>query len=128
MRSKSKACGAVLIVLAVSAALSGCATLGGGRSKDTPRTIGDVLGKDGANSKSGHPNGSGLRDVGEIVVSGVKIKNTKFDYPVVANSRVEHWVDYFTGRGRNYFEKYLDRSEFFVPYITPILKQNGMPE
>src|SRR6185312_16022487 len=27
-----------------------------------------------------------------------------------------------------HFEKYLERSEFFIPYIQPLLKQNGMPE
>lgn len=65
---------------------------------------------------------------GEMVVQGVKLENTDFDYPVTINSRVEFWVDYFTGRGRKHFVKYLERSELFVPYIRPILKQNGMPE
>jgi hypothetical protein len=65
---------------------------------------------------------------GEIVVQGVKLKNTKFDYPIAINSRVEYWIDYFCGRGRPYFQKYLERSEFFIPYIVPILKQNGVPE
>lgn len=62
------------------------------------------------------------------VVNGVKLEVTDFDYPVTINSRVEYWVDYFTGRGRGHFERYLERAELFVPYITPILRQNGMPE
>ncbi len=65
---------------------------------------------------------------GEIVINGIKLENTDFDYPITVNSRVEFWVDYFTGRGRGHFEKYLERSELFIPYIQPILRQNGLPE
>lgn len=63
-----------------------------------------------------------------MVVMGIKLKNTDFDYPVVVNTMVENWVEYFTGRGRAYFELYLQRSEAFVPFIAPILKENGLPE
>ncbi len=65
---------------------------------------------------------------GDITIQGVTLKNTQFDFPVTINSRVEYWVDYFTGRGRKHFTRYLERSEFFIPYIAPLLKQNGMPE
>ncbi|MBI3535190.1 MAG: transglycosylase SLT domain-containing protein, partial [Deltaproteobacteria bacterium] len=41
---------------------------------------------------------------------------------------VEFWVDYFTDRGRMHFEKYLERSNQFIPYMTPILKEKGMPQ
>ncbi len=69
-----------------------------------------------------------MTDHGEIIVRGVRLKNTHFDYPVTVNSRVEHWIDYFTGKGRKHFDRYLQRSEFFIPYIAPLLKQNGLPE
>jgi hypothetical protein len=65
---------------------------------------------------------------GEIVIRGVRLQNTSFDYPITINSRVEYWVDYFTGRGRKHFARYLERSELFIPYIVPLLRQNGMPE
>lgn len=68
--------------------------------------------------------GSGSTD---MVVLGVKLKNTSFDYPVVVNPMVEEWVEYFTGRGRPHFERYLERSEHFIPYILPILKEKGLP-
>ena len=68
-----------------------------------------------------------MRDQGEIEVHGIKLKNTKFDLPITINSRVEYWVDYFTGKGRPLFERYLERSEYFIPYMRPLLKQNGMP-
>lgn len=63
-----------------------------------------------------------------IAIRGIVLKNTKFDIPITVNSRVESWVDYFCNRGRPHFQKYLDRSKFFIPYIVPLLKQNGLPE
>jgi hypothetical protein len=64
----------------------------------------------------------------EMVVLGVKLENTQFDFPVEINSRVEYWVNYFTGKGRGHFERYLERSEFFIPYIRPLLRAHNMPE
>jgi len=64
----------------------------------------------------------------EIHVRGMKLANTDFDIPITINSRVEFWIDYFQTRGRVHFEKYLERSEHFVPYIVPLLKQHGLPE
>ena len=97
----------------------------------TPRSIEQVLTqnievKDG--KAKADVNGQDVQATGEITIRGVKLKNTKFDIPITINSRVENWVDYFTGKGRPHFEKYLARSEFFIPYIQPLLKQNGMPE
>jgi len=64
----------------------------------------------------------------EIWVRGVQLENTQFDYPMTINSRVLQWVDYFTGRGRKHFERYLERSEHFIPFIRPILREHGVPE
>lgn len=65
--------------------------------------------------------------VSEMTIAGVRLENVDFDLPVVSNPQVEKWVDYFTGRGRKLFERYLDRAEVFIPYIESILQQNGMP-
>jgi LysM repeat protein len=115
--------------------LSGCATMrapsasGGDANPPAPKTLGEVLSQDLGSSKEDGPSKSiAVTSSGDIVVEGVKLKNTHFDIPITINSRVEYWVDYFTGRGRKYFTKYLERSEFFVPYIAPLLKQNGLPE
>ena len=75
-----------------------------------------------------HPLRARALPTGEIYIAGVKLKNTQFSFPVSINSRVEYWVDYFTHRGRPYFQKYLDRSEYFIPYIIPLLKQHQLPE
>lgn len=121
--------------------LSGCATLHSHSAttdaqNHDPKTLNEVLSQDISGVQGGKGGGESgapaktvaVADNGDIIVSGVKLKNTKFDIPITINSRVEYWIDYFTGRGRNYFTKYLERSEFFIPYISPLLKQNGLPE
>ena len=79
-------------------------------------------------SKGSLGSGSENENGPEIWVRGVKLENTQFDYPVTINSRVLQWVDYFTGRGRKHFERYLERSELFIPFIQPILREHGVPE
>lgn len=64
----------------------------------------------------------------EIVYRGMKIENTVFDIPVEMNRPVEKWIDYFTGRGRDRFAHYLERSEYFIPFLKPILKNAKAPE
>jgi hypothetical protein len=59
---------------------------------------------------------------------GKKIKNTSFDLPVEMNKAVEKWIDYFTGKGRGHFQKYLERSEYFIPFLRPILRNAKAPE
>jgi len=59
---------------------------------------------------------------------GTKLTNANFDLPVEMNPAVEKWIDYFTGRGRDRFEKYLERSEYFIPFIQPILRSSKAPE
>lgn len=117
--------------LVVAAAFSaGCATTSSRSARPETaqdlRSLHDVLVQDVNDPRiSG---GSRSTDHGELVLKGVRLKNTHFDIPVTINSRVEQWVDYFTGKGRPHFTRYLERSEYFIPYIAPLLKQNGMPE
>jgi LysM repeat protein len=119
--------------VAFSIGLAGCATTKPGsinlqaeRDARSPKTLGEVLSQDVNGDAPAKTISVG--ENGDIVVQGVKLKNTQFDFPITINSRVEYWVDYFTGRGRKHFSRYLERSEFFIPYIAPLLKQSGMPE
>ena len=64
----------------------------------------------------------------EIIYRDKVIQNSTFDLPVEMNRAVEKWIDYFTGKGRDRFEKYLERSEYFIPFIRPILKNAKAPE
>lgn len=51
-----------------------------------------------------------------------------FDFPIVVNDRVQAWLDYFQGRGRPYFTRYLERSGKYVPMMKKILREHGLPE
>jgi hypothetical protein len=114
--------------------VSGCASVHprpDGKAAAEPTTLGQVLSQDlsGTHRSGDAPAKTvAVSDHGEITVAGVKLKHTQFDIPITINSRVEYWIDYFTGRGRGHFTRYLERSEYFIPYIAPLLKQNGMPE
>lgn len=57
----------------------------------------------------------------------LKLKNTHFDIPVVWNPEVSKWVNYFTGRGREWFTKYAMRGGRYAPVLSKILNDNGMP-
>jgi membrane-bound lytic murein transglycosylase D len=50
------------------------------------------------------------------------------DIPLVMNDRVQDWIDYFQGRGRSHFERYLARSAKYIPMIRRVLKQHGLPQ
>lgn len=65
---------------------------------------------------------------GELYYKGMKLENTTFDLPVEMNAAVEKWIAYFNGKGRKHFERYLERSEIFIPFIRPILKNARAPE
>jgi len=51
-----------------------------------------------------------------------------YDIPMAFNDTVEQWVDFFTGRGRVYFKRWLMRSTRFIPIYRDIIKQYGIPQ
>lgn len=53
--------------------------------------------------------------------------NSRYDFPIIVNSRVEGWIDYFTGKGRTHMERYLERSSRYLPRMKDILKKSGLP-
>lgn len=49
-------------------------------------------------------------------------------FPLVYNEFVQVWINYFTGRGRSTFEKWLMRSTRYIPMMKQVLKEEGVPE
>jgi membrane-bound lytic murein transglycosylase D len=45
----------------------------------------------------------------------------------VDNRRVQKWVDFYTGRGRATFEKWLKRSGLYMEWMKGILRSEGLP-
>lgn len=72
-------------------------------------SLGDVI-------QGGEPNTQSLYD------------DSRYDFPIVVNSKVEGWIDYFTGKGRSHMERYLERSSRYLPRMREIFKQAGLPE
>ena len=61
-------------------------------------------------------------------IAGVRLDVTEFDIPMASNARVEFWVKYFSGRGRDVFAQYIERLGKMAPMILPKLRNAGMPE
>ena len=50
------------------------------------------------------------------------------DIPLEINPVVEQWVEYFTARGRKYMELWLSRSGKYLPMMSRIFKEEGVPQ
>lgn len=50
------------------------------------------------------------------------------DIPLTMNSKVEYFINFFQVNGRNWFAKWLSRSERYIPMMRSVLKKNGLPE
>jgi hypothetical protein len=51
-----------------------------------------------------------------------------FDIPIADDPRVEEWIQYLTGRGREWSVKWLARSTRYVPIFWEVLEKNGVPK
>jgi len=51
-----------------------------------------------------------------------------FDYPLVINDKVQRWMEYFLGRGRKHYVRYLGRKPRFEPMISAALAEAGLPQ
>lgn len=52
----------------------------------------------------------------------------KFDIPIVFNDAVKYYMVWFTTEKRKVFGNWLRRARRYVPVITEILKEHGLPE
>lgn len=50
----------------------------------------------------------------------------EIDLPL--NSKVQKWLDYFTGRGRKHMHRYLSRSSRYIPMMKGVFRERGMPD
>jgi LysM repeat protein len=81
-----------------------------------PRSIDDII-----YDNLEHRAGTGIRYTTSLNTS------KRFDIPFEYNSWVEKWVDYFTGKGRKHFARYLARLGRFMPYIHAVTDHYGVP-
>ena len=57
----------------------------------------------------------------------LNLSNNYFDIPVLYNQATKKWIKYFTGRGREHFERYAKRSGRYAPVLSKILNDQGLP-
>ncbi len=50
------------------------------------------------------------------------------EMPLVINSYVEQWIDYFTGRGRDHMQLWLQRSGRYFPMMQKVFEKEGLPK
>jgi membrane-bound lytic murein transglycosylase D len=55
------------------------------------------------------------------------LTNLNFDIPVVYNDSVKMWIKYFTGRGQSHLKNYIKRAGRYVPMMSQILQEFGLP-
>lgn len=55
------------------------------------------------------------------------VPDSENEIPVVLNERVMHYMVYFQNQGRRSFSIWLERSGKFIPLMSTILAQRGMP-
>ncbi len=73
----------------------------------------------------------GLQGVGFpdslVPATGTHLPTLQADLLKVQHGKVDRWVDYFTGRGRRYFQIWLDRKAQLDSLITTRLAAHGLP-
>ncbi|APG26476.1 hypothetical protein A7E78_00490 [Syntrophotalea acetylenivorans] len=60
---------------------------------------------------------------GETVVE----EAVSFDLPMVENAKVRHFVNYYTGRGRHGFRRWLERSGRYLPMMREVFAELDLP-
>jgi membrane-bound lytic murein transglycosylase D len=63
-----------------------------------------------------------------VAVPDVIEEEQQMMIPLVLNKKVENAIQYFQGRGRRVFTKWLQRSGWYKDLIIPILQEEGIPE
>ncbi len=50
------------------------------------------------------------------------------DFPLTVNRYVERYIEYYTGRGRRYFQSWLERTGKYFPMMAKIFKEEKVPQ
>jgi len=63
-----------------------------------------------------------------VTIQDVIEDEQQLTIPLVLNKKVENAIQYFQGRGRRVFTRWLQRTGWYKDLIIPILKEEGVPE
>ena len=62
-----------------------------------------------------------------VPATGTQLPSLQADLLKVQHSKVDRWIDYFTGRGRKHFQVWLDRKAEVDSLVGAILVDEGLP-
>lgn len=68
------------------------------------------------------------QDLDKAVERPPEGRRLEFSKSVIENPKVRYFVDYFSKRGKSDFEKILARSGRYMPMISTVLREEGLPE
>ncbi|MGH7829188.1 MAG: transglycosylase SLT domain-containing protein, partial [Candidatus Binatia bacterium] len=68
------------------------------------------------------------KDFDKAVQQPAERRQIEFSIPVVENDRVRYFVDFFSARKKDFFERALSRSGRYIPMMATILRDEGLPE
>lgn len=123
-----------LLLLGFILQFSGCAVRGDSAKDDAGDTISEHTSEEDRDVDAEDVELT-PEDLGDVNVSSeASAKEKEADqmsrttFPLVYNEFVQVWINYFKGRGRTTFEKWLVRSTRYIPLMKQILKEEGVPE
>jgi len=68
------------------------------------------------------------KDFDKAVQQPAERRQIEFSMPVVENDRVRYFVNFFSARTKDFFERALARSGRYIPMMATILRDEGLPE
>lgn len=122
-----------LILLGFILQLSGCAIRGHG-THDSGDTLAEneAIDDRDVDAEDVELTPEDLGDVNVSPETSAKEKEadqmSRTTFPLVYNEFVQVWINYFKGRGRSTYEKWLVRSTRYIPLMKQILREEGVPE
>ena len=68
------------------------------------------------------------KDLDKAVELPAEQRRLQFSKEVIENSKVRHFIHYYSSTGKNRFRELLGRSGKYMPMIAKVLRQEGLPE
>ena len=84
------------------------------------------FGKESAVPAQLKPPSEDVAQLDEVIDDTAEIK--PYNIPMVLNDSVENHIEYFKTRGRDAFQRWLDRSARYIPVMKDIFREKNMPE
>ncbi len=72
------------------------------------------------------PPSEDVAQLDEVIDESVDIK--PYNIPMILNDSVENHLEYFKTRGREVFQRWLDRSARYIPVMKNIFREKNLPE